>query len=442
MNGMSPWPAIGITLLALGTALVLVGKSSPKSRPTAGFASVDGLRGYLAFAVFLHHAAVWFGYLRTGRWAPPPSNFYVHLGQCSVMLFFMITGLLFWSKLLNGDIRPICWSKLYISRVLRLAPLYTIAVVGLSLAAYWAAGFHVREPVGRLVSHVGQWLAFTFPGTPEINRFAETSMLLGVAWTLRYEWLFYAFLPLGALVLRRVPAPLWIVVSLVATAAIYYSIPGINRIMLLAFGSGMLAAVLVRIEAIRCRLQGKVFGGLVALTLPVIASIFSTAYCLPVLAMLSVAFVCIACGNSVFGVLHWKSSKQLGEMAYSIYLLHNLLLFITFRCLLGNVAPNLSPMTHWLVIGGLVPVLIALCQATFRLIELPSMVATARIHAWLVSLRTPSWTYSRRAKAGEREVGQETISPPRCLYVHCCKTEQQMMRFSPVTRPTECALDN
>lgn len=35
------------------------------------FASIDGLRGYLAFAVFIHHAAIWFQYLRTGAWPSP-----------------------------------------------------------------------------------------------------------------------------------------------------------------------------------------------------------------------------------------------------------------------------------------------------------------------------------------------------------------------------------
>ena len=391
MNSMSPWPELGATLLAFGTAFVLLRKSRPPAPPAARFVSLDGLRGYLAFAVFLHHTAVWYHYLRTDRWAPPPSKLYVHLGQSSVLMFFMITGFLFWSKLLDGHTRPICWSKLYISRVLRLVPLYAFAVAGLLLVALYSTSFHGNESFRRLAGHVGQWLAFALPGTPAINGFAETSLLFGVAWTLRYELLFYAFLPLGALLLRRTPATAWLIFSLAATVTTLRSIPSIDGILLLGFAGGMLAATAVRVEFIRRCLVGKMGSGLVVASLLVIVTCFVTAYCLPVLILLTVAFTIIACGNSMFGILHGQASRLLGEMSYSVYLLHNFLLFITFRLLLGSSASSLSPAAYWLVIGGLVPILIALCHATFRLIELPAMAAVPRVHAWVVSCLTLRW---------------------------------------------------
>ncbi len=63
--------------------------------------SIDGLRGYLAFFVFLHHSLVWYFYVRTGVWSTLDSHFYNHLGQASVIFFFMITGFLFYAKVIQ-----------------------------------------------------------------------------------------------------------------------------------------------------------------------------------------------------------------------------------------------------------------------------------------------------------------------------------------------------
>ena len=76
----------GIALfLALATAWLLcrfVGMPDP-----GRFESVDGLRGFLAFFVFLHHSTVWHGFVRFGVWAPPNSYLFDHMGKSSVSLF-------------------------------------------------------------------------------------------------------------------------------------------------------------------------------------------------------------------------------------------------------------------------------------------------------------------------------------------------------------------
>jgi len=75
---------------------------------------------------------------------------------------------------------------------------------------------------------------------------------------------------------------------------------------------------------------------------------------------------------------------MLGEMTYSIYLLHGMVLFLTFRYVIGlNRAAELSYATHWLVILVCVPVLVAVSYSTFRLIEAPAMAAVPAATAWL-----------------------------------------------------------
>src|SRR5579862_6911783 len=108
---MSPTSCIPVVVAGL-TATLLAFLVSGRSPPVAGadrFLAIDGLRGYLALSVFLHHSCVWYFYLRTGKWELPPSRLYVQLGQSSVALFFMITGFLFYSKLLQARNREFDW---------------------------------------------------------------------------------------------------------------------------------------------------------------------------------------------------------------------------------------------------------------------------------------------------------------------------------------------
>lgn len=184
MDATSLWPAVGVVLLALGTATLL-----PSARPRQAslahrYSSLDGLRGYLALAVFLSHSSICYFYLHSGVWDVPPSTLYTQLGQSSVTLFFMITGLLFWSKLLNGRLEPIDWTRLYLSRVLRLGPLYLVAAACVILVAFCRAGFELKESPWVVVGQVATWLMFTIPGISPVNGFAETVPIAGAVWTL------------------------------------------------------------------------------------------------------------------------------------------------------------------------------------------------------------------------------------------------------------------
>ena len=57
MNPVSSLPAIAATLLAFITTWALL-KKFPTTAENGRFLSIDGLRGYLAFFVFLHHAKI------------------------------------------------------------------------------------------------------------------------------------------------------------------------------------------------------------------------------------------------------------------------------------------------------------------------------------------------------------------------------------------------
>ena len=379
-TGLSP--LAGLLLVALACVGMLSRWSGAPS--AAGrFATIDGLRGYLAFAVFLHHACAWYFYLRTGRWDLPPSRVYVHLGQSSVVLFFMITGFLFSLKLIDGSHRGVDWLKLYVSRVMRLTPLYLVAVAALFLVVAALSEGQLRVPVASLIKQALFWLAFTIPGTVDLNATPDTCLALAcVTWSLRVEWLFYLFLPALALCLGVVPPTLALLLAAVSVALAWQL--GLPLAALAPFGSGLLAAALTKVPRM-CALA-RHWGASVAATLGLLATMayFPTPHAVVPLALLTLVFVLIACGTDLFGVLRRRVSRLFGELAYSLYLLHGLVLFVSFRFVLDRTwAAEISSVTHWLVIAALTPVLIGTCFATFHWIERPGMAATDAVTAWI-----------------------------------------------------------
>lgn len=385
MDATSLWPAVGVVLLALGTAMLLPSVRPRQASLAPRYSSLDGLRGYLSLAVFLSHSSIWYFYLRSGVWDVPPSTVYTQLGQSSVTLFFMLTGFLFWSKLLNGRLEPIDWTRLYLSRVLRLGPLYLLAAACVILVAFCRAGFELKEPPSVVVGQVATWLMFTIPGISPVNGFAETVPLAGAVWTLSYEWLFYACLPIGAFCLRASTPLTWLMISAAAVTALSMGMPEVRMPMLSAFGGGITAASLARIAVVRAMLARGVWGAIAIACLATTLFLLPTAYMLSAVLLLAMAFLIIACGNSLYGMLEWPASVTLGEMAYSLYLLHGLVLFVAYRLVFAEGADRFSPVEHWAIVLGLVPLLVLLCFTTFRLIEKPAMDAVPRWHAWLTA---------------------------------------------------------
>jgi peptidoglycan/LPS O-acetylase OafA/YrhL len=163
--------AIGALAVALA-AVFLLQRRFGAPPPARRFATLDGLRGYAAFLVFIGHASTWVVYARTGVATYPASRLYRHFGESSVALFFMITGLLFWSKVIDGRSRPLDWRRLYVSRVLRLFPLFVVLVALLWIVGLAADGPHLRVSPARCAADRCR-LAFTIAGMPDINRTAE-----------------------------------------------------------------------------------------------------------------------------------------------------------------------------------------------------------------------------------------------------------------------------
>jgi peptidoglycan/LPS O-acetylase OafA/YrhL len=130
----SPLLFAAILTTAILTALALGKFGKHPSKVSNVNLTLEGLRGILALCVFAHHSFYFYHLSHQGKWQDPDSRFWMQLGQPAVQLFFMLTGYLFWRKVLE-DGGNLNWSNYAIRRVFRLMPLYLFSVAVVVVSA-------------------------------------------------------------------------------------------------------------------------------------------------------------------------------------------------------------------------------------------------------------------------------------------------------------------
>jgi len=384
MNPVSLFPILPILFLAPIT-MHLISKVIPIRASQGHYDSIDGLRGYLAIFVFLHHSAVWYFFLRYHQWSLPPSRTYHHFGPTSVSFFFMITAFLFFSKLLRARSSSMDWLKLYIGRILRIYPRYLFVVFFFFLIVGIISRFTLHVPFSIFIFQLLQWLFFM---TPDVNGIYRTGIIIaGVIWSLAFEWLFYFSLSFIGLVFFKIKTSIMVLVftgvlfvAFIIIIQRFYPYMALQRIS--SFSGGTAAAFLVRDPWIRQLAVSKGTSFLIILLL-ISAVLFSPvdAYeqVLSLICMI-VAFIGIACGNTLFGILTNITSRLLGQVSYSIYLLHGIVLFLTFRFIVGfRTASALSPVFYWMVISVTAICLVIVASFSYYHVELPFINATSGV---------------------------------------------------------------
>jgi peptidoglycan/LPS O-acetylase OafA/YrhL len=371
MSPVSLLPIVVIFCVALGTIYVLL-RSTGVNVTKDRFASIDGLRGILAFSVFLHHSVIWYFYLRTNEWGAPPSRVYSQFGPGGVAMFFMITAFLFYSKLLNARGKGIDWVKLYVSRLYRIMPLYLFAVVIVFAIVGVLSHFTLYSDIFHLFAQFIKWV---FAIEVDVNGVAGTKRIVaGVVWTLAFEWMFYWSLALVGRTIYRIPAPVYI---LIITGILFFCFLGIivrfypDEVVrkVCPFAGGIAAAYLVRNARVR-KFSASKAASLLIILLAIVTFLYNDLAHPVSFVSLCLVFIMIACGNELFGLLTHRLTRYLGMVSYSLYLLHGPVLFVAFRFVIGlDKAKNLSPEGHWLVVGSCAVLLMGLCSLTYFYIE-------------------------------------------------------------------------
>ena len=342
------------------------------------YSSIDGLRGYLALMVFLHHSCTWYFYVHTGTWKVPPSNIYTNFGEGGVAIFFMVTGFLFFSKLIRSVDSGLDWGRLFISRFMRLAPLYIFATCMVFVIVFYMSGGVLRSEPGKLLGGMLRWLCLGVFSVPDLNGIEQSWMMVaGVTWSLRYEWLFYFALPAFAFVLRVAVPVKYLIVGCLGLIFLLASAFRDERIYCLTlFACGAVSALLVHLKFLKKISNSWPASCLVALLFAVAFLGFESTYRIVPIVLLAVAFLLVASGNSLFGLFDAPVSKALGELSYGIYLLHGLVLFVGLKLLIGiDVLRGFSVIEFWLTVVVLVPVVVIFGIFVFKYIEKPGMNA-------------------------------------------------------------------
>lgn len=338
---------------------------------------MDGLRGYLALMVAGTHYFNFYFWTSTGEWTRK-SIFIDNFGTVGVEVFFMITGYLFVTKLLNDSSkkRKTNWRDLYLSRFFRIYPLYFFVLSITIILTMVKSNWQLQVPRKAFLQEL---LNSTLAIGPSINGNQHATLITaGVTWTLRYEWFFYISLPIVALFIKSRTSIVLFFLGITGYI-LKMDFLGFGAIFLILFILGGTIAYLYqnlyeRLKPIMTSRQMSVvsilsfFNALLSLN-----QIFRPVGELSVFLF----FLPIVFGNSLFGLLRLKSSLILGEISYSIYLIHGIIFYIFFTYFFRSDTSN-SDLESFVYMPLLMLLSVFAALFTHRFIERPFINLGAR----------------------------------------------------------------
>jgi peptidoglycan/LPS O-acetylase OafA/YrhL len=329
---------------------------------------LDGLRGIAAVTVVAchtnQHLLSFFGF-------KPLPEYGNRAAIIAVEMFFALTAFLFTERALKGLLDT---NHFYVSRVRRIVPLYIFAAVAtVPIALYYAPVpiTNVRVFLGEIVDV----FTFGFLGAPTLTVQGFNAMsLIGVAWTLNFEWKFYLILPVVFAIYRyskRAGLAACLAIGIVAVHEFYV----IGEVVWPFFFSGCLAAFLKQRVPNPGRYLRNVLSisGFVLIPAAIwVPGYFSFSHLLLAVPM----FLCFLFGEP--GVFKYRLPRLLGTISYSIYLLQYLVLLPIVNTGWGHHIGSARPAMKFAVALSIIIVLIPLSCLTYRFIELPWMALPQR----------------------------------------------------------------
>jgi peptidoglycan/LPS O-acetylase OafA/YrhL len=153
---------------------------------------LDGIRGIAISAVFLFHSGSYIGQHNETR----IGKFVLRIFDCGwvgVDLFFVLSGFLITSILLDTKDEPGYFRNFYARRVLRIFPLYYLALA--SIAVLFVAVPILREKYADIYSKQGWFWVYLQNWLSAIYGWKFNAGFLGHFWSLAIEEQFYLFWP-------------------------------------------------------------------------------------------------------------------------------------------------------------------------------------------------------------------------------------------------------
>jgi len=308
--------------------------------------SMEGLRGFAVFLVFLaHYATFTWPYLPRESLDREIVLYLRHLGNGGVDLFFVLSGYLIYGSFIS---RPQDLRVYARRRIVRIYPAYTaVLLVYVVLNLFHPDGGKLAGTPGETLVHIGLDFLLMAP-------LFQIPPLVAVSWSLTYEVCFYLAVPLAieALRLRRWRSSArflaMLAVTLVGACLFHRAQGGPDR--LLMFMAGILAY-----EAHESRLLAPPTQA-VALVVLVLALIQKAdgrlQHMIDVVITIAAYFaLCLSCFGRPSGWLSrsysWTPLRWFGNMSYSYYLAHGLGLQVAFLLMEKSLGGALAAEPVW-----------------------------------------------------------------------------------------------
>ncbi|WP_265096551.1 acyltransferase family protein [Enterobacter asburiae] len=324
------------------SALILNKKSlSIKSNRNV---EIDTLRGILAMTVFSHHFALTYHWKKTGLWGISDNAVISNLGSVSVSMFFLITGYLFFGKIVN--FKHIDWQKFSIERIRRIFPAYLFVMMLVYITFLIESNSHINAAL--IVKSIFSSALFI---TTPLGNYDLAKLTSGVQWTLVYEAIFYLSLPICYLIFHNkvnIKSILMVAISALLIGC-YSKMTYLYDQLFYLFAFGGVSYFALRSELIKSICQNKYCS--VVVILMISFTIIKTQYwTLEQMIFCFICFTAIAGGCNIFGILQLSGLRKMGDISYSIYLSHGLILYYLFSFKGGISISNIKESLYYLLL--------------------------------------------------------------------------------------------
>lgn len=285
---------------------------------------IDALRGILAMSVFSHHFALTYHWKKTGLWGISDNTFVSNLGTVSVSMFFLITGYLFSNIILNNN--DIKWWDFLKNRIFRIMPSYLVIVMIIYITYLMEV-----DKVAEIKYLLGSALYSAIFVTKNLGSFDLLKITSGVQWTLVYEVIFYLSLPIFNMIFSKQVNGRLMIVSFIAAIIIglysetTYLYEQLFYLFLLGAGGHFISkSIMVK------KLSASKVCSVITFILIVYCLMFTKYWSIQQMLICSVCFIFIVNGCDVFGILNSNTLKKIGDISYSLYLTHGVVLYYSF----------------------------------------------------------------------------------------------------------------
>lgn len=294
------------------------------------FLAMEGLRGLAVILVFIVHAnsvmSPWLSSLaKESVWF----KFMTNWGHSGVDLFFILSGYLIYGSIIRA--KSFSLVDYTYRRAKRILPTFYF-----TLAIYLALSLTVGEAAGVIPDGL-EMVPFIISQMLMVPMLFGNDYLVGVSWTLTYEFTFYAIAPVVLLGMRMksltTRARVGIIIVLTVLGAIlFYNVFGPVRCML--FLAGILVYELRDVQGKRIPSWVGVVGFFMASLYIGFNDWFGLNFVVAVFIIMlgygALVFVSLGNPTGVLSILQCAPLRYLGNMSYSYYLIHGLVIHAFF----------------------------------------------------------------------------------------------------------------